>query len=152
MKIPKERIQRCRERNREHARRTRIRKKVQLEVLQTKCKNLQEEQAKLKQFLEDRQAASILLNLSGNAPTQQELPPNEDPVPNGLKEGNEEADITTSYEKKSKIPSSTTLCIPINGVPTVFSSKAQVNWKTGVYTDNNGEQKHLSAQQLDSLR
>lgn len=150
------RLERCRERNREHARRTRIRKKVQLEALQKKCKNLQEEQAKLKQVVEDRRVASILLNLSGNAdPTQPqiELPPtNEGSNAKQSQEDDEERNDETLSWKKRKTPSPNTLCISIDGVPTVFSTKAHVNWKTGAYVDSQGEQKRLNAHQLESLR
>jgi hypothetical protein len=68
---PVHRLARCRERNREHARRTRLRKKAQLQALQQKCNGLQAERDHLQRILEDRRVASILLNLSGNADPSQ---------------------------------------------------------------------------------
>jgi len=59
------RLARSRERNREHARRTRLRKKAQLETLQSKVKGLEAERQVLKQKIEECSIASILLGLSG---------------------------------------------------------------------------------------
>ena len=58
------RLARSRERNREHARRTRLRKKAQLEALQVKVKRLEAERQVLKQKVEECGIASILLGLS----------------------------------------------------------------------------------------
>ena len=48
-----ERLQRSRERNREHARRTRQRKKAQLQTLQSRVQELQDEGARLEAALQD---------------------------------------------------------------------------------------------------
>ena len=61
-----ERLQRNRERNREHARRTRLRKKAQLQSLQARCSELKEEQEILRQKVEERNIASILLGLGSS--------------------------------------------------------------------------------------
>lgn len=159
---PVKRLARCRERNREHARRTRIRKKVQLEALQKKCKGLQAEQANLKRILEDRRVASILLNLSGNAdPSEQqqrqqlssldEMTVGVGIVPPSIVVPDHHEDHSRIKDKR-KSPHSNTLCITVDGVPTVFSTKSHVNWKTGTYVNHNGEQQRLDARQLESLR
>lgn len=57
---PGERIQRSRERNRIHARKTRQRKKEQLQSLQTKAEQLKGEQTKLKLSINEKQIANIL--------------------------------------------------------------------------------------------
>jgi hypothetical protein len=172
---PVKRLARCRERNREHARRTRIRKKVQLEALQRKCKGLQAEQVDLKRIIEDRRVASILLNLSGNAdPSQQYqlVPLLDDDTSAALVGPLDGRSTTTSIalsdrhgdvdqagvdkkqpgNKQRKSPQSNALCISIDGAPTVFSAKSHVNWKTGAYLDRHGRQQRLDARQLDSLR
>jgi len=58
------RLAESRERNREHARRTRQRKKAHLQALQTKLTDLETENLSLKQCIEECSVASILLNLS----------------------------------------------------------------------------------------
>ena len=62
-----ERLQRSRERNREHARRTRQRKKAQLQTLQSRVQELQDEGARLEAALQDCSTANILLGLSNPA-------------------------------------------------------------------------------------
>lgn len=57
-------LQRSRERNREHARRTRLRKKAQLQALKVKVAGLQSEQHRLEEGLEDCVTAKLLLALS----------------------------------------------------------------------------------------
>jgi len=61
--MEEDRLQRSRERNREHARRTRLRKKARLEELKNKAAELEEERRNLTQKLEDRSTADILLGL-----------------------------------------------------------------------------------------
>jgi len=58
------RLERSRERNREHARKTRLRKKARLQSLQSRLIDLQQERSALKQNLEESNIASILLKLS----------------------------------------------------------------------------------------
>ena len=64
------RLSRSRERNREHARRTRLRKKVQLDALQQKVKMLEAEARILCQTIEECSIASILVGLSTNTSQQ----------------------------------------------------------------------------------
>lgn len=60
-----ERLQRSRERNRMHAKKTRQRKKMQMEALQARIDALKAEFAALKQILDERYTAYILLVMSG---------------------------------------------------------------------------------------
>ncbi|GMH51972.1 hypothetical protein TrST_g8234 [Triparma strigata] len=59
-----ERVQRSRERNREHARKTRMRKKEQLRGLQQRIKSLKDESAFLRAALQDCATAACLLNIN----------------------------------------------------------------------------------------
>lgn len=63
------RILKGRERNREHARRTRLRKKAQLQELEYKYSTLLAERQALNQQMQDRSIASILLGLSSTVAT-----------------------------------------------------------------------------------
>lgn len=159
------RIARSRERNREHARRTRIRKKAQLESLQSKVKELQAESKVLKQSLEECSIASILVGLSSGErdATIQAL----------LKEANEIENreifkIVGGKRKRfaadsgsGRTGAATTaidnavqpLTIFIDGKATVIGgSRTHINWKTGVYCDENGVQRQLKHEQLEALR
>lgn len=62
-----DRIKRCRERNRIHARNSRERKKNQLEVLQRRMQQLLDEKSKLMVAPSDTSVASILMTLSGKS-------------------------------------------------------------------------------------
>lgn len=76
------RLARSRERNREHARRTRLRKKAQLEALQARVVQLTEEGRLLKQSIEECSIASILVGLSsGNQETASLLEMEEEQAP-----------------------------------------------------------------------
>lgn len=65
-----ERLQRSRERNQLHARKTRQRKKAQLQLLMKRSAELQAEQQRLRQAITDRRTASILLGMSGSDDVQ----------------------------------------------------------------------------------
>lgn len=65
-----ERLQRSRERNQLHARKTRQRKKAQLQLLMKRSVELQAEQQRLRQAITDRRTASILLGMSGSDDVQ----------------------------------------------------------------------------------
>mmetsp|Transcript_34097 Transcript_34097/g.68736 ORF Transcript_34097/g.68736 Transcript_34097/m.68736 type:complete len:559 (+) Transcript_34097:381-2057(+) len=62
-----ERLKRSRERNRMHARKTRQRKKEHMSILQARCEKLKNEQLRLKQAINEKNTASILLCMFGNA-------------------------------------------------------------------------------------
>lgn len=66
MLTAEERLQRSRERNQIHARKTRQRKKAQLQLLMNRSADLQAEQQRLRQAITDRRTASILLGMSGS--------------------------------------------------------------------------------------
>ena len=65
-----ERVAKGRERNREHARKTRLRKKAQLQELEHKYRTMLADRQALNQQLQDRKIASILLGLSTSAPLE----------------------------------------------------------------------------------
>ena len=143
------RLQRSRERNREHARRTRLRKKAHLQALQANCRALQEEQAALRQKLEDRRIASILLGLSASGTP--------DPVP-AVAETLSDDDTANFTESSSRKRGKTTssdgvLTITIDGVATTFNRRSHINWKSGLYTDSvTGQQRRLLPEHLEALR
>lgn len=149
-----QRMARSRERNREHARRTRLRKKAQLEALQSKVKGLQAESNVLKQSLEECSIASILVGLaSGENNRMIEELVNE-------VSGADEQDVLRLAGGKrkrffsdasDKIPQA--LTIKINGrMTTIGGGRTHINWKSGVYSDENGNQIRLSRKDLESLR
>lgn len=159
------RIARSRERNREHARRTRLRKKAQLEALQSKVKGLQAEAEVLKQSLEECSLASILVGLSHSAKNKKR----EDNVTKSLvnvasdpscKEAAEIAQLVGGKRKRflgpemlDKSASNQPLKLKINGRTTLIGGgRSHINWKTGVYSDENGVQNQLTQKQLGSLR
>lgn len=161
------RMARSRERNREHARRTRLRKKAQLEALQSKVKGLQAESQVLKQSLEECSIASILVGLSHKTNKT------EDAIRQSLlqvatldtstchKEAEEIIQLVGGKRKRFVSPeaiehksaSNQPLKIKINGKTTsIGGGKTHINWKTGVYSDEHGNQKQLTQKQLESLR
>lgn len=150
------RMARSRERNREHARKTRLRKKAQLEALQSKVKGLQAESKVLKQSLEECSIASILVGLSSGShdATIQSLVK--------IASATEEKEVLKIVGGKRKRFVSPTesiertaqpLKISIDGKTALIGGgRTHINWKTGVYSDDNGNQKQLSQEQLESLR
>lgn len=171
----KRRMARSRERNREHARRTRRRKKAQLEALQSKVQCLQAENKTLKQSLEECRIASILVGFSASDEDDRDAT-----IQSLLKEANEiegkdifkrlmggkrtrfvsdASDITSSGTGVStSVVSGSSVSVPlkieINGQTAIIGGDGQshLNWKTGVYTDENGVRSLLTNQQLESLR
>lgn len=171
----KRRMARSRERNREHARRTRLRKKAQLEALQSKVQCLQAENKTLTQSLEECRIASILVGFSVTDGDDRDAT-----IQSLLKEANaiegkgifkrltggkrtrfvsDASDIasngtgaSTSLVSGSSV--SVPLKIEINGQTTFIGGDGQshLNWKTGLYTDENGVRSLLTNQQLESLR
>lgn len=149
-----QRVARNRERNREHARKTRLRKKAQLEALQSKVKGLQAESTVLKQSLEECSIASILVGLASGKSNEMI----EDLV-NEVSGGNEQdiLRLVTGKRKRfisdasEKIPQA--LRIKIDGRTAIIGGgRTHINWKNGVYSDENGNQTQLSRKDLESLR
>lgn len=154
------RIARSRERNREHARRTRLRKKAQLETLRARVKVLEAERQSLKQQVEECSIASILIGLTGEASD-----PLEDEETKKLlakSDGkSEKVRLITRGKRKRFVsdavgddkPEQPPLHVEIDGEKKLIGNgKAHINWKTGVYSDNTGVHSKLSAEQLENLR
>lgn len=68
-------LQKSRERNREHARKTRLRKKAHLESLKVKLSELQNEATKLSMKMEESNTANILLNMSSKSHPEPQMEP-----------------------------------------------------------------------------
>ncbi len=156
-----QRLARSRDRNREHARRTRLRKKQQLEALQSKVKDLQEESRLLKQTIEECSIATILLELShGDDGRSEEEDDELKGIEQVISKAVEEKTFFTVTGKRKRFVSDADCNPPpmklrIKGKVTLIggtSNKAQINWKTGVYLDENGDQKQLSSDELEELR
>lgn len=151
------RLARSRERNREHARRTRLRKKAQLEALQAKVTQLEDEGRVLKQSIEECSIASILVGLSsGNQHTA-----TDSLLSDGISESKPIAPIVTRVGKRKRfvvenddaerVPQP--LKVNIEGKMTLIGGgKTHINWKSGVYSDEHGVQRQLTPEQLESLR
>jgi hypothetical protein len=154
------RLQRSRERNREHARRTRLRKKAQLQALQGKYKGMLAEKQTLEQKLQDRSIASILLGLSTTSTSNDDEdashPPAEDVVSSLLREDTHSSEVVTCTRRKRGSPEIsapvTPLTVSIDGVPTAISCKSHINWKSGTYSDEQGLHKQMTAEELETLR
>ena len=155
-----ERLARSRERNREHARRTRLRKKAQLQALQSRVKELQEENRLLKQTVEECSIASILLGLSG---TQQEEDDFSDDIDKLMepKAHDPAAFCATLGGKRKRFLSDADqnpqpMLLRIKGKLTTVggggTGKTQINWKSGIYFDEDGVQNQLSPKELEDLR
>jgi ABC-type transport system involved in cytochrome bd biosynthesis fused ATPase/permease subunit len=154
------RIARSRERNREHARRTRLRKKAQLQDLQSKVRGLQAESRVLKQSLEECSIASILVGLSTGErdATIQSLLKDATKIESreifqvvaGKRKrflsdasSSEQRDVTAHQVVEIKVNSKS---IKVGG------GRSQINWKSGFYMDEDGVQRQLTFEQLESLR
>mmetsp|Transcript_23391 Transcript_23391/g.26219 ORF Transcript_23391/g.26219 Transcript_23391/m.26219 type:complete len:431 (-) Transcript_23391:1827-3119(-) len=171
------RVARSRERNREHARRTRKRKKAQLEALQEKVIILQGKNKSLKQNLEDCSIASILIGLSftedgdsRDATIQSlikeasELESKDISRKNVGGEGtgavkrkrvvSDASDTAVAANSSTDNAASFPLKLEINGQTTLFGGdgRTHINWKNGIYTDDNGSRSQLTKLQLESLR
>ena len=152
-----ERLSRSRDRNREHARRTRLRKKAQLQALQSRVKELQEESRMLRQTVEECSIASILLGLSSGGHQK-----HDDCFAEIQKVCDSETERTffTMTGKRKRFVSDAgdgppPMKLKIKGQTTLVGGsggKSHINWKTGVYLDEKGEQKQLTSKELESLR
>lgn len=151
------RLARSRERNREHARRTRLRKKAQLEALQVKVKTLEAERQTLRQQIEECSVASILLGLSSGEQddqTQDLLEKTAKPDAKANRVAMLAGDkrkrfISDALGEKQSRP----LKLNIDDQTTlVVGGKSHINWKTGVYIDETGAPMQLTPDQLENLR
>jgi len=149
------RLARSRERNREHARRTRLRKKAQLEALQSKVKGLENESRLLKQSLEECSIASILVGLSSGSQQQTvtdallDVSTSKGPKVALFVGGKRKRFISEESVEKPPQP----LKLNIDGrITLIGGGKTHINWKSGVYCDENGVQKQLTQDQLETLR
>ena len=160
------RVAKSRERNREHARRTRLRKKAQLETLQSRIKGLRAEAEVLKQSLEECSLASILMGLSHKN--------KQDTITDSLlniattatseactKDADDIVELVGAKRKRFSSPdadenksvSTQPLKLRVNGKVTyIGGGKSHINWKTGVYSDEHGVPRQLTHSQLESLR
>ena len=163
---PEDKVARNRERNREHARKTRLRKKAQLEALQSRAKGLEAERQVLRQQIEDCSIASILLGLSSGSSE-----PDTDSH-HGVREASSQFTATAEDDSSSKSVAWLTggtrkrfilnatgdrkippLQLHIDGqLALIGGGKSQVNWKTGSYVDEGGKQNRLTEDQLEHLR
>mmetsp|Transcript_18328 Transcript_18328/g.21141 ORF Transcript_18328/g.21141 Transcript_18328/m.21141 type:complete len:363 (-) Transcript_18328:915-2003(-) len=156
------RLARSRERNREHARRTRLRKKAQLEALQSKAKNLESERRFLTQSIEECSIANILVGLSGSSKAIDQsksvtvtlldatnFDQNNTPKVALVMGGKRKRFVSEDSTDKTPQP----LRLNIDGQTTLIGGgKTNINWKSGVYCDENGVQRQLTQEQLESLR
>jgi nitrogen fixation-related uncharacterized protein len=175
-----ERILKGRERNREHARKTRLRKKAQLQELEQKYRTMLSERQALSQQLQDRNIASILLGLSSSEPLESTNKKTDLGSSISTNVTNESTTPTLEFERKNIVTSGvdiassdaaqvptrrkrgfpevqlptnvSPLTINIDGIPTAIHSKSHINWKTGMYCDESGRQSKLTPQQLEDLR
>ena len=188
-----DRLARSRERNREHARRTRLRKKAHLRALQDQVGELQAEGRLLRQTVEECSIASILLGLSASSSSSVSpqgsnddgnnndkdaasacalVPPGEgdgfdpmnfNPTPGGKRKrfllsaavANNGCDPSGTGSSSHQPP----MKLKINGRVTVIGGDgsgsgrgAHINWKTGVYCDEDRVQRQLSPDELEALR
>jgi hypothetical protein len=155
-----ERLARSRDRNREHARRTRLRKKQQLEALQKRVKELQEESRLLKQTIEECSIASILLGLSSGDASGSDDDFDLQDIESIMSSSAQDKTFFTITGKRKRFVSDADLYLPpmklkIKGKLTMIGGnncKAQINWKTGVYHDEDGKQQQLTHDELEELR
>jgi hypothetical protein len=160
------RLARSRERNREHARRTRLRKKAQLDALQTKAKGLEEESIVLTQSIEECSIASILVGFSSMTDANKTVTDTLLDVSNfdkknatGSRGSSPKVSLALGGKRKRFISEDVMerapqpLKLNIDGQSTLIGGgKTHINWKSGVYCDENSIQRQLTQEQLESLR
>jgi bZIP transcription factor len=155
-----EKLARNRERNREHARKTRLRKKAHLESLQSKAKGLEAERQVLKQQIEECSIASILLGLSSGSEFEEPADGvlGDDQYGRSGNLSSEIALLSGGSRRRFRADSSDgkkfqPLKLTIDGQLTlVGGGKTHVNWKTGSFQDEDGNNRRLSEDQLEHLR
>ena len=150
----------ARERNKEHARKTRLRKKEQLQALKSRVSELEEEGRRLKQQIEDCSVASILVGLSHGSSTGQE--DNMSGAASSSQTKNYGETLSGGKRKRflsldGEEPSPPPMELNIKGHITLVGGpagdgKTQINWKTGVYYDDQGQRHQLTKKELEELR
>eukprot|EP00584_Thalassiosira_punctigera_P021229 CAMPEP_0172553004 /NCGR_PEP_ID=MMETSP1067-20121228/47784_1 /TAXON_ID=265564 ORGANISM="Thalassiosira punctigera, Strain Tpunct2005C2" /NCGR_SAMPLE_ID=MMETSP1067 /ASSEMBLY_ACC=CAM_ASM_000444 /LENGTH=264 /DNA_ID=CAMNT_0013341095 /DNA_START=230 /DNA_END=1024 /DNA_ORIENTATION=- len=157
-----DRRHRNRERNKEHARKTRVRKKEQLQALKARVNELEEEGRRLKQSIQECSVASILLGLSSGTTggTDEQGDKNVSSVDSS--QSNFAACLAGGKRKRfmsldGEDPKPPPMELNIKGQITLVGGpgnegKAQVNWKTGVYLDDKGMRQQLTKSELEALR
>lgn len=147
------RLERSRERNREHARKTRLRKKARLQALQSRLIDLQQEHSVLKQNVEESNIASILLNLSSVS----EGNPNSssDPTSSQLKSTEPSESVNTSNVPTNNI-SNDNLSNKTEDANSADKIESKENSESEKNISNNSswrkEMKLLSAEEIESTR
>lgn len=155
---------RNRERNKEHARKTRARKKEQLGRLKARVTELEEESKSLQLRIQEKSVASILLGLStGSAECAgrdyDDL--HRSPVSSSssfsscLASGKRKRFLSLDGEETPQPPMQLNVkgqIALVGGIGGSSDCKAQVNWKTGVYVDREGNPQQLTKSELEALR
>ena len=162
-----ERRHRNRERNKEHARKTRVRKKEQLQALKSRVSELEEEGRRLKQSIQECSVASILLGLSAGSASAAAGGKGEHqdgilPKASGSPSSNFGASLACSKRKRflsldGEDPTPPPMQLNIKGQITLVGGpssegKTNINWKTGVYVDDKGKRQQLTKSELETLR
>lgn len=153
-----QRLFRNRERNREHARRTRLRKKAQIVKLQAKVKELNNERQVLKRQIEECSIASILLGI-GTSSYDEEASNSLEPSTVGTDMEDDKSMKAALLADGSKRCRRKLLDAVIHarnasksGDDGGAGSKSHINWKTGIFHEASGSKTQLSNEELETLR
>ena len=153
---------RNRERNKEHARKTRLRKKELIDGLKARVRELEEEGRVLKQQVEACNVASILIGLStgeGDAATPEVASTSVASIPSqpsfteALSGGKRKRFLSIDGEETSPAPMELNIkghIVSVGG--SGKNGKMQMNWKTGTYFDEEGKRQRLTESELKALR
>ena len=152
-----------RERNKEHARKTRARKKEQLQILRGRMNQLEEESRLLKQSVQECGVASILLGLSGiggsscSGEKDEILPNSASASVEATNQSRLSGGKRTSFLSLDQEDPTPQMKLNIKGQITLVGGtgsegKTQINWKTGVYMDEQNMPQQLTKTELDTLR
>lgn len=153
---------RNRERNKEHARKTRLRKKELIDGLKARVRELEEEGRLLKQQVEACNVASILIGLStgeGDAATPEVASTSVASIPSqpsfteALSGGKRKRFLSIDGEETSPPPMELNIkghIVSVGG--SGKNGKMQMNWKTGTYFDEEGKRQRLTESELKALR
>jgi hypothetical protein len=153
----------ARERNKEHARKTRLRKKEQLQSLKSRVSELEEEGRRLKQQIEACSVASILVGLSHGSSTGQEDDISGAASSSSSSQTKNYGETLSGGKRKRFLsldgeePSPPPMELNVKGHITLVGGpagegKTQINWKTGVYYDDQGKRLQLTKKELEELR